>query len=387
MILLLIHLLALTGASVSVGYYLTATVTAMLFARRWKKPAPTLPKIVPRVAVLKPLHGESPFLLQNAVSFLEARYPRCEYVFGVTNYSDQACEVPVSLKPRYQFANVSLSVGEAPDASNRKIAKVLKMMERVPKAEVVVLSDDDIEVDEDYLRTIVAELCEDDRTGIVTCAYRARRGESVGSWFESMSVNTDFAPMVLLSEAFEPLHHAFGATIAIKRKVLEEIGGFESVKELMADDYFLGKLVKDRGYDVKLSRKVVTINADEGGFNEFFNHQLRWARTYRNVRPLSMGTILTHGPFWALAVMITGGFSAASIATGLGLIGVRIAMSAIVLSKVLKLPELLSDVWMVPIKDLVMTGVWITSFATNSVVWRGRRFRVRHNGTMEEVEA
>jgi ceramide glucosyltransferase len=261
------------------------------------------------------------------------------------------------------------------------------MMERVPNAEIVVLSDDDIEVDQDYLRTIVAELCEDDRTAIVTCAYRARPGVTVGSWFESMSVNTDFAPMVLLSEAFEPLQHAFGATIAIKRKVLEEIGGFAMIKEMMADDYFLGKLVKERGYNVKLSRKIVTINADEDGFGEFFNHQVRWARTYRNVRPLSVGTILTHGPFWALALLLTGAFSAASIAMCLALIGVRIAMSAVVLSKVLKLPELLSDIWMVPIKDLVMTGVWFASFATNSVEWRGRRFRVRQNGTMEEVEA
>ncbi|HEY2664807.1 MAG TPA: glycosyltransferase [Candidatus Binataceae bacterium] len=387
MILSVLHLLTIIGAMVSTGYYATATVTAIMFARRSKQPLPGLPKIAPRVAVLKPLHGESPFLLQNAVSFLESRYPRCEFVFGVTNYSDKACEVPVSLKPRYQFANVSLSVGEAPDASNRKIAKVLKMMERVPNAEIVVLSDDDIEVDQDYLRTIVAELCEDDRTAIVTCAYRARPGVTVGSWFESMSVNTDFAPMVLLSEAFEPLQHAFGATIAIKRKVLEEIGGFAMIKEMMADDYFLGKLVKERGYNVKLSRKIVTINADEDGFGEFFNHQVRWARTYRNVRPLSVGTILTHGPFWALALLLTGAFSAASIAMCLALIGVRIAMSAVVLSKVLKLPELLSDIWMVPIKDLVMTGVWFASFATNSVEWRGRRFRVRQNGTMEEVEA
>ena len=73
--------------------------------------------------------------------------------------------------------------------------------------------------------------------------------------------------MAVLADSFEPLHYAFGATIAIKSKVLEEIGGFESIKDLLADDFHLGKRAVERGYRIALSRALVTIVPGERTFS------------------------------------------------------------------------------------------------------------------------
>ncbi len=177
-----------------------------------------------------------------------------------------AAEVPVALRQRYQYANITLVVGEEPDCSNRKIAKLVKMADRAEKAEVFVLSDADVSVERDYLKRIVGELIADEKIGIVTCAYRARPGGSFASRLEALYVNTDFLPQILLAEMIEPMHYALGATIAIKRQVLEAAGGFRAVKNMLADDFYLGNFTNAQGYEIKLSDSLVTLTCEEKSF-------------------------------------------------------------------------------------------------------------------------
>jgi ceramide glucosyltransferase len=370
----------------SISYYVAATVVALLFARRCAKPPLPLPKIAPRVAILKPLHGMRKCLVENLTSFMELDYPRVEYLFAVANYEDPAAEVPVALKSRYSFAQVTLLVGLERDCTNRKVGKLIRMADRATKAEVFVISDSDVEVDRDHLRRIVAELCSDDKIGIVTSLYRARPNGTTASALEALFVNTDFAPMVLFSSSVEPMRYALGATVAVKREVLEAIGGFRAIKDRLADDYFLGQMASQHGYKVKLSSSVVTVNCEEADFTDFWHHQIRWARTYRTTRPISIGTIVTHGPFWALMLIAAAGFNSWTVGALAAVLLSRIGMSALMVRKVLKLPELTRYSWLVPLKDLVMTGIWFGSLFGNEVRWSGRRLRVQRNGTMQEAD-
>jgi ceramide glucosyltransferase len=378
--------LAAVAVCVSMFYYIAATVAAIRFGKRTTSPLPPLPKVPPRVTVLKPLHGSSNSLAANLVSFLEISYPRAEYYFGVESYEDSAAEIPVALRQRYQYANMTLLVGGEPNCSNRKISKLIKMVDRAEKAEVFVLSDADVSVDRDYLKRIVGELMSDEKIGIVTCAYRARPGGSFASRLEALYVNTDFLPQILFAEMIEPMHYALGATIAIKRNVLEAAGGFRAVKNMLADDFYLGNFTNARGYEIKLSDSIVTLTCEEKSLAEFWHHQLRWARTYRTVRPISIATILMHGPFWALMLLVTTRGSAAAFAVLALVVAARIAMSAAIVGRVLKMPEMLIDLWMVPFKDLIMTGVWFASLFSNKVKWAGRRFKVIRGGAMREVK-
>jgi ceramide glucosyltransferase len=371
---------------VTLLYYAAATLAAVRFARRLNSPLSPLPKVPPRVAMLKPLHGSSNSLAANLVSFLELAYPRIDFYFGVHNYEDAAAEVPVALRQRYQYANITLVVGEEPDCSNRKISKLIKMADRADKAEIFVLSDADVSVERDYLKRIVGELMSDEKIGIVTCAYRARPGGSFASRLEALYVNTDFLPQILLAEMIEPMHYALGATIAIKRKVLEAAGGFRAVKNMLADDFYLGNFTNAQGYEIKLSDTLVTLTCEEKSFHDFWHHQLRWARTYRTVRPVSIATIVMHGPFWALILLAMTHFSAAAVATLVLVLSARLAMSAAIVSRVLKMPEMLRELWIVPFKDLIMTGVWFASLFSNKVKWAGRLFEVNRGGVMREVK-
>src|SRR6266853_4194285 len=196
------------GVALSLIYYAAATLAVIRFSQRTETDPPPLPKIAPRVVILKPLHGLSETLSDNVISYLELDYPRKEFVFGVADYTDGAATVPLGLKARYQFADIALSVGETANAANRKIVKLIKMSERLGRAEIVVLSDADIEIDRDHLRRVIGELTADEKTGVVTCIYRAKPMGGIGARFEAMFVNTDFLPMALLSQSIEPMRHA-----------------------------------------------------------------------------------------------------------------------------------------------------------------------------------
>ncbi len=378
---------ALGAICISIGYYAACVVAAWRFLRRAATGPRPLPKIAPRVAMLKPLHGLSPSLMDALLSFMEVDYPRKEYLFGVSSYEDPAAQVPLALKPRYQFESISLTVGGDPTAVNRKVAKLIRMVPRAARADVFVLSDADISVEPDYLRRVVGDLYADDRLGLVTCAYRARPpGSDLGARLEALYINTDFMPMAILADSFEPLHYAFGATIAIRSKVLEEIGGFEAVKDLLADDFHLGNLAVQRGYRIGLSSALVTIVPGERTFSDFWHHQLRWARTYRTVRPVSLGTILTHGPFWALLLMLACRFDAFSVGVAAAAVAARLLMGSIMIRRVARLPVSLADLGLLLVKDFCITGIWFTSLLGRNVRWGEREFKVTPDGRLHELK-
>jgi len=221
---------------------------------------------------------------------------------------------------------------------------------------------------------------------LLTLPFLARPGCSFSSPLEALYVNPYFLPQVLLADMIEPMHYALGATIAIKRRVLEAAGGFRAVKDMLADDFYLGSFTNAQGYEIRLSDSIVTLTCEEKNFAEFWHHQLRWARTYRTVRPVSLATILIHGPFWALMGLAISRGSAAAFAALILVVAARLTMSAVIVGRVLKMPEMLPGLWMVPIKDLIMTGVWFASLLSNKVMWAGRMFKVIRGGAMREVK-
>jgi ceramide glucosyltransferase len=369
----------------SVLYYVAACVIAMRFARRASSPPAPLPKVAPRVAVLKPLHGASGNLLENLISYLELDYPKVEFIFGVSGYDDQAAAVAVALKPQYPFRQITLVVGEEPACANRKVAKLIGMAERPARAEIFLLSDADVSVERDHLRRVVSELDADEQLGLITCLYRAKASGGLASRLEALFVNTDFVPLVMISKTIEPLRYSLGATVAIKRKALDAIGGFQRLKDLLADDYYLGKFATDCGYKIGLSNSIVTIRTEERRFAEFWNHQLRWVRTYRTTRPISLATVVLHGPFWASVLLAAARCSIFALILFAAVITTRIVTSRLIIEKVLGLKDQRNNAWLAPLKDLVMTAVWAAGLFSNEVLWGGRRLRIQRDGTMREV--
>jgi hypothetical protein len=46
--------------------------------------------------------------------------------------------------------------------------------------------------------------------------------------------------------------------------------------------------------------------------------------------------------------------------------------------------NLMSPFWLVPVKDLLQAAIWFCSFTGNTVEWRGRKMKLRRDGTLVE---
>ena len=293
--------LALAAALASVGYAALALTRVRAFGRTLR--APVRPARRPPITVLKPVRGREPRLEENLRSFCAQDYPDYHVVLGVPSANDPALPLLCALAAESpERVEVVTGDGTA-HFRNPKIANLAPMLARA-RGEILVIADSDMRVTPDYLDAI-AEAFGDPSTGAATALYRGEPADRrLASVLGAMWITEQFAPSALVSAAPEPLAHTFGATMAVRRDVLDEIGGLGALGDRLADDHALGRLVAERGRRVALARCVVTNVVSEPDVRALARHELRWARTIRTVRRASyLGIVLTYPIPLALAYL------------------------------------------------------------------------------------
>jgi ceramide glucosyltransferase len=377
--------LVLACAVIGTGYQLFQLFAAWRFLRR--RTTRPVPAVLPPVTVLKPLKGLGVELYENLASFCRQDYPApCQIVFGVEEATDPAVAVVRRLEREFPAADIVLSVAAVPGA-NRKVANLCHMT-RHARHDLLVLSDGDIRVRPDYLRTMVAPLADpaaDPRLALTTCLYRGVARIGFPAEVEALFINTDFIPMVLTAQLVQRFRYAYGASIAVRRQALERIGGFPALADYLADDYQLGNRLAKAGFRLRLLPYVVDTVLDSVTLGDVWRHQLRWARTYRVCQPAGwFFSVLTHTVLWGvLAAVVTGGST-----LGWGLFGAALTARLTSLAAIL---GLLGDAGtrrrlaFVPAKDLVTSTVWLAAFLGREVTWSGQVLRVEADGRMLPV--
>lgn len=218
----------------------------------------------------------------------------------------------------------------------------------------------------------------------MTCLYRGDAGRGLWSHLSAMAVDFHFFPSVLVGTRLAKARPCFGATIALSTETLTKIHGFAAFAAHLADDYAIGEAVRATGQRVAVSRHIVTHRCNERSWTELFFHELRWARTIRSIDPVGFaGSFVTHPlPFAGLALACGGAPTAA-----LGCLALTIACRASLQWQVERVLGRPSHCWMLgPLRDALSLLVFLSSFTTDMVEWRGRRYRIGDDGTIEELE-
>ena len=334
-------------------------------------------RFTPPVSILKPLRGTDRQMYESFRSHCWQDYPRYEIVFGVNDANDEAVAEVERLRREFPEHEIRLVICPEPMGSNRKVSNLAQMM-KAAKYEYIVVNDSDIRVERDYLRRIVAPM-EDVHTGMVTCLYRAEAGNSLASRMEAVTIATDFAGGVLCAVELEGgLHFGLGSTLAFPRAAAEAIGGLEALVEYLADDHELGRMIAEAGYKVVLSEVAVETFLPEYGWRAMFEHQLRWARTVRDLRKWGyVGVLLTFGLPWAMAAAVCAGGAAWSLWLLAAVAVARFASGYLLCGPILSDRQTLGDLWLIPARDVVGVAVWFASFGGDTIVWRGERFHLK----------
>jgi ceramide glucosyltransferase len=353
---------------------------AVWTARRFARQAPPAPPTRwPDVSILKPLFRTEILLSDNIEAYFHQDYPgKIQFVFGVQDPNDSAIPVVRSLIARYPELDVQLVVNAATHGSNRKVSNLINMAE-VARHAVIVAADSDVAVGPDYLSTLAATLAQPG-VGAVTCLYRGLPSGGFWSRMSAMAVHDHFLPTTILGLALGMARPCLGATIALSRETLSRIGGFKTVANQLADDYGIGKAVREAGLNVVVSPMLVAHAFEERSLHEMVRHELRWARTIFTVDPVGyIGSGLTHALPFALIGAALRGFDGLGVAAILCALACRLFLKYR-LTRQFELPD--PSYTLLCVRDILSFAIYLASFSSTKVAWRGQDFAVGRDGTL-----
>jgi len=335
------------------------------------------------VTVLKPLCGIEPRLYENLATFCEQAHPCYQLVFGVASPVDPAIAVVRRLQSAYPQQDIELVIDVRVHGRNLKISNLINMAERA-RHDIVVLADSDIAVEPDYLSSVTAPLANRD-IGVVTCLYWA---QSVGGFWPrvgALFINEWFAPSVRVAHAGGSRRFGFGATLALRRTTLAEIGGFDALKDCLADDYWLAERARSLGLHTVLSPVMVATDVIEPTFTALWLREMRWLRTIRSVNPFGFGGLfITFTSPW----LLTGALLAHNVHDGgaahplMGLMALSSTVTGVVARVLLHARSarfsrtFWRDLPLVPLRDTLLALQWLGATFGSHVVWRGAQIPV-----------
>ncbi len=370
--------------SLSVLYTFYAGYCTWAFFRKKGEDQGYPEKMYPPVSVIKPLSGLEAGMLKSVMSFCDQDYPSYEVVFALSEEDEPVTSLLEGLRRRFPQKEIRWVIIHGNSGPNYKVGNLIGAV-REAKYEVLAISDGDMRVGPDYLKQTVPLLSQGN-IGLVTCLYRGRRVRSIFSGLQSLSIQTDFIPNVLLDHRLEGISYAFGATILTSKGILESAGGLEALQEYLADDYQMGNRVYRKGYEIRLSPHLVDHMFCKKNFKDHFHHHLRWAITQRICRPLGyVASIVTHGVSLALLFLILGRFSFFAVALFLFVCGTRVLSFLFLNKTTIHDDEVTRYFWLVPFNSLLNTVIWFLSLFINTVHWKNRQFRILKGGKMVEV--
>ena len=370
-ILALVGVVYTVGATLALGWFVSRSSAADLGT-------------YPPATILKPLHGDEPGLRDFLRGFFEQDYPApVQIVFGVRDASDPALEVARGLAIEHPSVQVVIVTDDRLHGSNAKVSNLINMEDAI-RHPVVVLADSDVRVAPDYLRRVVAPLSRDE-IGFVTCAYRGVATGNAWSEFSVMAIDHHFLPSVAFGLWLGLAKPCFGPTIAMRRSVLDQIGGFRSFANHLADDFEIGRAIRALGYGFETPPLLVGHGCPEQSAARLLGHELRWARTIRMIDPVSyMGSVICHPLPWALSAAVLMHASPAALAT----LALVLAARGTLIIRIDRALGRKPSTWMLwPVRDVLSAAVHLGAFFTSSVSWKGRTFTIGRGGMMIPVGA
>ena len=335
----------------------------------------------PSVSILKPVHGLEKDLLENLQSACRQDYPNFEVVFSVQRRNDPAVPVLETLAREFGPDRVKVVIEEMQPGTNGKINNMAGALPHA-RYDILVISDSDVHLPSGYLRRIVAPLS-DPSVGFVCTPYRAARATR---WFEKMellSLNADFMPSVVFAYETGASLFCLGASIAVRRDTLKEIGGLESLADYLVEDYEMGRRIVGLGRRGMLVPPVVDTMVDLQTPAQWWNHQVYWDQNTRAARAIAFFcTVLIRAvPFALLFALLrpTDPFGWRTLAA---VVAIRLAAAGVIMGWGFGDLEGVRALPLLPLRDVAGLGSWMLAFVRRTTTWRGTEFALTRDGRL-----
>ncbi len=372
-------LLALAGFGLAL-----AVVQAIALRLHLRRLSPE-PRSLPFMSILKPLCGVDDDLERNLRSFARLRYPAYEVLLGVKDAHDAALEVALEAARRWpRVFRVVLQKG-APGL-NRKVNQLITLS-AAARGEILVVSDSNVRVRRDYLRGIAAAF-DDPGVGLVTHPVAGVGERSVGALLDNLTLCGSIAPGVVSAKRIAHKDVVVGKSMALRRADLRAMGGFERLKDVLAEDFLSGRIVvNELGKRVALVPEPVLNVSRSQSVAAFFSRYLRWSVMQRKaVGNVAYAAQILLNPvaLAAAALLVSPGRS-----TVFALLAVAVARASLhgACVRAIRGRGSTAMAILAPMGDLLLAAAWALGLLRSEIDWRGKRLIVRDGTRLEPAAA
>lgn len=330
------------------------------------------------VSILKPLKGIEESLEGNLRSFFVQDYPSFEIVFATTTADDPALPLARALAAEYPHIPTRFVFSDPDFGLNPKVANLAGAL-RGARHDLVLQSDANVRARPDYLRRVVAELRAEN--GALLSSMVVGVGErSVGALLDNLQLSAFTAPGTCFALKAAGIVCVIGKSMLFWRKDLEDVGGLELVRDILAEDYVLGRAFQKAGKHVILSTTTAENVNVHSNVEHFMSRHARWLKMRAAIHvPGFVLDLFANPTGLALLAFLTSGFD---WRFGLALAGITVIKSmgdAFLVRRTRGVPLSLGHRFLTPLRDVLMMAIWPYAAFSRSIEWRGVRLRLGWN--------
>jgi ceramide glucosyltransferase len=369
--------------STDVAIFLSLSAAALLMYvighwatyRMLARPRPTTaPDQLPPITLLKPVKGLEESLEANLRSYFELRYPApLQYVFASTERDDPGIALARRLAAEYPERDVRFVLSPNDYGLNPKVSNLSGAI-AVAKYDLLLQSDANTRVEPDYLTSVAGEFVATGASLLGSLVVGVGE-DSVGAALENIQLTTFTAPGCCSAQELANISVVLGKAMLFKKSELAEVGGLDAVKDVLAEDYVLGRLFETSGRRVVLSTEPIQNVNVHTPVTRFLDRHSRWLKM-RAVVSVSgfVADVGSNPTVFALLAMILGGFDPRLVGVFMAVSGYKLFGDARMLERMRGTPMKLSYSLLAPARDVLLAGVWLHAMFSRSIEWRGEHF-------------
>jgi ceramide glucosyltransferase len=318
------------------------------------------PAASPSVSVLKPLTTLADGLERNLESHLRQDYAGdVELLLGV-GPRDAARPLAEALAAR-EPGRVRVVVHEEAAGRNPKVNQLIALT-RAARGDVITSTDASIRVGPGWLAETVAAL---ERPGVGLATHLLAGGEArtLAAAWDGQVLTTFVSPNVAVAATIR-MDQIVGKSLAVRRDVLDEIGGWEPVKDVLSDDKLLGEMLARRGLHSYVCPTPVVEHLADRSLREFWERNTRWSMTRFRVLPGAVAEPLLNPTVFAVAATALVPRRAPLLAGS--------ALASVAFARMCGAARPITF----PLQQLVFFAVWVRGATLRTVTWQGHHLRV-----------